>query len=366
VNFKTGVIQNINLKDSDINEIYSIDVLISDSSGLIRKAYPLDTNIKRFPINGEVVLLFPSIGVNANRATRDSRLYYMNPISIQLNPNNNALPPIIAPSTSQSNNNDYDNTSSGTPNVANTDDTSNDLGEGFIEESGVSPLQPFLGDVLIEGRFGHSIRFGYTPSTTQTTKRPAWSSSNESDPITIISNGRAQSGEYNKFTIENIDDDLSSIWLTASQRVRIQTSQRNIGSGVDVQSQFDNPSIILSSDRILLNSKSDYIILSADKSVNICTPNWAMDMDELFTQLKTLIDEVIKLNENVEKAHDESSSIAQSLSTSQVITQLGNQPLINFASFIQSKTKSESNKIESTTIKQNIQTILQNINNMEQ
>ena len=245
MNFKTGVIKNINLKDSDINEIYSIDVLISDSSGLLRKAYPLDTNIKRLPILGELVLLFPSIGVNTNGATRDSRLYYMNPISIQLNPNNNALPPVIAPQPSESNNNDYYNTSSGTPNVANTDDTSNDLGEGFIEESGVSPLQPFLGDVLIEGRFGHSIRFGYTPSTTQTTKRPTWSTSNESDPITIISNGRAQSGEYNKFTIENIDDDLSSIWLTASQRVRIQTSQRNIGRGVDVQSQFDNPSIIL-------------------------------------------------------------------------------------------------------------------------
>ena len=97
MNFKTGVIKNINLKDSDINEIYSIDVLISDSSGLLRKAYPLDTNIKRLPILGELVLLFPSIGVNTNGATRDSRLYYMNPISIQLNPNNNALPPVIAP-----------------------------------------------------------------------------------------------------------------------------------------------------------------------------------------------------------------------------------------------------------------------------
>lgn len=365
MNFKTGVIQNVNLKDSDINEIYSIDVLISDSAGLSRKAYPLDTNIKRFPIIGEVVLLFPSLGVNSNRASRDSRLYYMSPIAIQLNPNSNALPPIIAPQSSESNNTDYDNTSSGNPNIANTDDNSNNLGEGFIEESSVSPLQPFLGDVLIEGRFGHSIRFGYTPSTTQSTKSPSWSSSSESDPITIISNGR-QGGEYNKFTIENIDDDLSSIWLTSSQKVRLKTSQRNLGNGVDVQSQFDNSSILLSSDRILLNSKSDYIILSADKSVNICTPNWAMDMDELFTQLQTLIDEVIKLNENVEKAHDESSSIAQALSTSQVLTQLGNQPLINFASFIQSKAKSESNKVESKTIKQNIESISQNINNMQQ
>jgi hypothetical protein len=159
----TGVVVEVNLKDTDINENYSIDVLLTDSSGLLRTVYPLDTNIKRVPLIGEVVLVFSSIGVEANRGTMGSRLYYMNPITIQLNPNNNALPPIIAPIAGESNNDSYDNTSAGNPNTANQDDTQTDLGEGFVEESGVSPLQPFLGDLLIEGRFGHSLRMGYTP-----------------------------------------------------------------------------------------------------------------------------------------------------------------------------------------------------------
>jgi hypothetical protein len=361
----TGVVVRANLKDGDINENYSIDVLLTDSSGLLRTAYPLDTNIKRVPLIGEVVLVFSSIGVDANRGTRGSRLYYMNPITIQLNPNNNALPPIIAPIAGESNNDSYDNTSAGNPNTANQDDTENDLGEGFVEESGVTPLQPFLGDLLIEGRFGHSLRFGYTPQTSQTTQQPSWTSDTDSDPITILSNGRKQSGEYNKFSIENIDDDLSSIWLTSSQKLRIQTSQRKLGSA-DSQSSFDKPSIVLTSDRLLLNAKSDHIILSANKSVNVCTPNWAMDLDKLFTEIKNLVDKVIELNENVEKAHTEYGNIAQNLSTAQVTTALGPSPLLNFATYIQSKIQSETNKVETQLNKQSIQTILQNIDNMKQ
>lgn len=362
----TGVVVRTNLKDNDINENYSIDVLLTDSSAILRKAYPLDTNIKRVPIIGEVVLVFSSIDVNANRGTKGSRLYYMNPISLQLNPNNNALPPVIAPISTESNNNSYNDTINGTPNTANQTDGDNNFGEGFVEESEVSPLQPFLGDLLIEGRFGHSLRFGYTPNTTETSETPSWTSSTDSDPITILSNGRRQGGQYNKYIIENIDDDLSSMWLTSSQKVRIRTSQRNLGNGVDTQNNFDEPSIILTSDRLLLNAKSDYIILSSNKSVNVCTPNWAMDLDKLFTEIKNLVDKVIELNENVEKAHTEYGNIAQNLSTAQVTTQLGPQPLLNFTTYIQSKIQSETNKVETQTIKQNIELILNNIENMKQ
>jgi hypothetical protein len=169
------------------------------------------------------------------------------------------------------------------------------------------------------------------------------------------------------------------MWLTSSQKLRIQTSQRNLGSA-DSQSSFDKPSIVLTSDRLLFNAKNDHIILSAKKSVNISTPNWAMDMDKLFTEIQKLVDEVIKLNENVdelngnvEKAHTEYGNIAQNLSTAQVTTLLGPQPLLNFAAYITSKIQSETNKVETqlnkqniSTNKQNIETILQNIDNMKQ
>lgn len=363
--FKKGVVVSINLKDNDINENYAIAVNIQGGSSIIKVAYPLDSSIKRVPILGETVLLFQGLGPTSTGGNSGNRLYYINPVSLQLNPNNNSLPSSVIIKKQDSSNTSYDNTSSGNPNVANQDDTENDFGEGFVEEPSVSPLQPFLGDLLIEGRFGHSLRMGYTPQTSQTTQQPSWSSDTDSDPITILSNGRNQGGEYNKFSIESIDDDLSSIWLTSSQKLRIQTSQRNLGSA-DSQSSFDNPSIVLTSDRLLFNAKNDHIILSANKSVNVCTPNWAMDLDKLFTEIKNLVDKVIELNENVEKAHTEYGNIAQNLSTAQVTTALGPSPLLNFATYIQSKIQSETNKVETQLNKQGIQTILQNIDNMKQ
>jgi hypothetical protein len=363
---QTGVVQSIILSDDDVNDVYSITVLMGQSSGLLRTAYPLDTNIKRVPILGEIVLLFTSIGPSSNRGGTTTRLYYMNPISIQLNPNNNTLPPVIAPLSLPSNNQSYSDTSAGNPTPSNTDEDNETFGEGFEDDGTISPLQPFLGDVLIEGRFGHSLRFGYTPQTSQTSQTPSWSSNNDTDPITILSNGRGTQGEYNKFVIEDVDDDLSSMWMTSTQKIRLSTSQNNLGTGVQSPAQYDGAGIILNSDRLLLNAKSDYILLSADKSVNVATPNWAMDLDSLFTEIKNLIDNVIDLNENVEKAHEEIASVAQSLSTSQVATQLGPQPLLNFASFISSNTKANVNKAQTQTIKQTIQNILQTINRMEQ
>jgi len=359
---RTGEVIEISLKDDNI---YAITAKIVGASGGIEICFPLDVNIKRIPVKGDIVLIHSSVSPDSNAGLVTPRNYYTI-TSPQSNINNNVLPNVVVPSPEDSDTDDREGAESGTPSVANTDDGDHDLGEGFTEDGNISPLQPFLGDILIEGRFGHSLRFGYTPQTSQTSQRPSWSSNNDTDPITILSNGRGTQGQYNKFIIEDIDDDKSSMWMTSTQKVRLSTSQNNLGTGVQSPAQYDEASIILNSDRLLLNAKSDYILLSADKSVNVATPNWAMDLDSLFTEIKNLIDSVIDLNENVEKAHDEISTVAQSLSTSQVTTQLGPQPLLNFASFISSNVNANVNKGETQAIKQTIQNILQTINRMEQ
>jgi regulator of replication initiation timing len=197
-----------------------------------------------------------------------------------------------------------------------------------------------------------------------------------------LSNGRGETNEYNKFVIEDVNDDLSSMWMTSTQRVRLSTSQRNIGSGVDNQSEFDEPTIILNSNRLVLNSKSERIILSAAETVNVATPNWAMDLDSLFTEIKNLVDGVIDLNENLEKAHEQISKAHQqiaSLSTelaSLKVTTAAGPGVVSpdqIPKFLASKGISEvnkrntdSNKVDSTSIKQTIQSILQTISRMEQ
>jgi hypothetical protein len=291
---QTGTIQSITLKDDDPNEVYSIQVLTTKGGGTYEIAYPIDVSIKRIPLLGESVVLLSTLGAEASGGSRRTKQYYLNPTSVQLNIHNNALPKGSAPTKSKSNISLYSETESGTPNVTKKS-SPDDLGKGFVERTDVGSLQPFIGDVLIEGRFGHSLRFGYSPTDSDTTQTPSWQSSKVEDPITILSNGRKQGGSYNKFIIENVDDDLSSVYLTSSQKIKIKTSQTNLGVGVDAQSQFDKPSVIITSDRVLLNSKNDYVILSGDKGVNIATPAWAMDMDKMFTILEGLIRQLADL-----------------------------------------------------------------------
>ena len=290
---QTGTIQQINLKDDDVNKVYSIKALLDTSANTLVEVFPIDTNIKRIPILGEQIIVLNSKTADSNSKSAQKRKYYSHIIPVQSNVHNNSLPTANSTNSTTSGG-DYGDTSAGNPNTSGGE-SDTDLGDGFVERTDVGSLQPFLGDVLIEGRFGHSLRFGYSPTEADTTEDPSWESSTVEDPITILSNGRKSGGSYNKFIIESADDDLSSIYLTSSQKISLKTSQTNLGMGVDVQSKFDKPSVIITSDRILLDSKSDYVILSGAKDIINATPAWAMEMDKMFTILEGLIQQVADL-----------------------------------------------------------------------
>ena len=291
---QSGTIQAITLKDDNPNEVYSIQVLTAKGGGNFETAFPLDTNIKRIPLLGESVILISALGPEGQGGSRRQIQYYLNPTSVQVNVHNNALPKGAVAKITGGTASGIPSAAAGNPAVTKKSSES-DLGAGFVERTDVGSLQPFIGDVLIEGRFGQALRFGYTPEGSNTTKKPDWSSSNPDDPITILSNGRKEPGEFNKFIIETADDDLSSIYLTSSQKIKLTTSQTNLGLGVDAQSQFDKPSVIITSDRVLLDSKKDYVILSGKKDIINATPNWAMEMDKMFTILEGLIQQLADL-----------------------------------------------------------------------
>ena len=289
---QSGTIQEVNLKDDDVNILYSIKVLMRSGRGVLIEAFPLDVNVKRIPVLGEQVIVIKSQSPESDPKKTRSKNYYLHPVPVQLNVHNNSMPKAHSVFATTSGG-DYSSTSTGTPN-SEGGDSSVGFGDGFVERTDVGSLQPFLGDLLIEGRFGHSLRFGYSPEGADTTEDPSWNSSTPEDPITILSNGRKSGGSYNKFIIENVDEDLSSIWLTSSQKVKLSVSNK-LPSDVDAQSKFDKPSVILNSDRIILNSKSDWVVLSGAKSVALTTPSWAMDMDKLFTIIEGLIQQVADL-----------------------------------------------------------------------
>ena len=78
-----------------------------------------------------------------------------------------------------------------------------------FEEKVISPLQPYEGDLLIEGRWGNSIRFGSSVNTSsEYTVNSNWSGTNGS-PIIILSNKRSNKPQK-EFVVEDINTDGSS------------------------------------------------------------------------------------------------------------------------------------------------------------
>ena len=297
---KLGTVVGVYLSDDTYENFNSITVSLRDrgSKNLLR-CTPLDTNSRKIPVIGEQVYVLVGNSDEASGASNSTKNYYLSTVGIQNNVNHNALPKLTKAEGSSVPN--FSQVSNGIP-IQGSSDSDVDFGIGFVEDSSISQLQPFLGDVINEGRFGQSIRFGYTPKNTKQSdnkingvvSEPSWKSTDPKSPITIIRNGAGESRGYNKFVIEDINKDDSSIWLGSKQTIGL-TPSNSFTLGVTPTNLYKNPQIVLNSDRIVLNSKSDSVLISGDKSVNVSTPNWKADMDVIFSQLESITDALLQL-----------------------------------------------------------------------
>ena len=266
---------------------YTIQVLLKTGSSSQRVlALPLNINSKYIPVVGEYVIIEkgPSDYVSAAKSGR-TKYYYSTPVSVQNNINNNILE-----NTSElkgSGGLGFGAAAAGLSS-AGASGGADKKNKEFKEVVELSQLQPYAGDIIHEGRFGQSIRFGYTPEGAKSNIKPSWTSTKSESPITIITNGRGESRGYNKFVIENINKDASSIWLTDQQTINLKLSNK-VTLGVTPVSTYKSPQLILNSDRVVINSKKDSVIISGKKSVNISTKGWKADMDTMFNQLEAIV-----------------------------------------------------------------------------
>jgi hypothetical protein len=148
------------------------------------------------------------------------------------------------------------------------------LGVTFVENSNIRSLLPFEGDYIIQGRQGGSIRFGST--TKLYSSENEWSSiGNEDSPIAIITNG-LKFDPQKSYYVEQINKDDSSLYLTSTQQLPLQTDRTGVlnplTNPIDTSKYF-NAQAILNSDRIVLNSKKDEIMIFAKTNVEISTKN---------------------------------------------------------------------------------------------
>lgn len=194
-------------------------------------AKPLNGGLKRIPVVGEIVQIIVGTSI-MEQDKEEPQYYYTYPLNLWNHPHHNASP-------DRGDYGDYVNQQVQTYQQSQFSQTPDNpdpkapvnmpLGPGFIEKGNIKALREFPGDVIIEGRWGNSIRFGST-STEAFRDQNNWSvASAPGNPITIIRNGQGRTIDQEGFipTVENINRDPSSIYLTQGQKVIIDDIQNN-------------------------------------------------------------------------------------------------------------------------------------------
>ena len=190
-------------------------------------AMPLSRNIKQYPVIHEVVLTTTYVSKQSVESIETEIMYYHDIINMWGSVHHNALPFLSIPNPASDEENEakieeYKSAGFGNPNLAGDEGSDIELGETFKEQPKIRPIQPYEGDLTIEGRFGNSIRFGSAVKAISGQEN-TWSDPSTDDPaepILIIRNGQDQDLEDGgEHVVEDPDLEASSIWMTRGQTV---------------------------------------------------------------------------------------------------------------------------------------------------
>ena len=244
-------------------------------------ALPYDSQIKTYPLVNEIVLLFSLPNQQMGQNTANQSYFYLKPLGVWNHPHHDAYPNLTENNNNQQQNTDYQSTENGS--VRRVTDGSTDINlnspvnpsqNTFVEKTDIHPLMPYMGDSLLEGRHGQSLRFGSTAKS-QSEINNNWSTAGTNgDPITILRNGQPTKVSDRGWIpiVENISQDLSSVYLTSYQKIPFSIANENFVSYTTpptLPAQYTNPQVIINSDRVVINAKNDSVLISGQNSVGI-------------------------------------------------------------------------------------------------
>ena len=255
-------------------------------SGGKNVAKPLFPQSTYYPLKDELVLILQlpdtSIGLNDSQKS----YYYLNVINLWNATNHNAFPEEkkeeIKERLQEYQRTDITKTpsvdSAYPPYDEDVDMFKSNLNlnqNTFIEKENIHPLQPFLGDNIYQGRWGNSIRLSSTAKPSGSEALNNWSNSGKNgNPITILRNGQPKELNSNSWEpiSEDINKDLSSIYLTSTQQLPVTASSQDYASYKDAPTSpnsYTKNQVIINSGRLFFNSMDDHILLSSKKTINL-------------------------------------------------------------------------------------------------
>ena len=270
-------VMGVDFEGKNKNTLYTVDCRILGAYGQSQKdivrARALDANIKKIPIAGEIIMVTKAPSPYGSAANISLEYYYTNPVSVQSSIHHNGIPGLsyFLESNQPSNSNRRNDALDGITPTTNTSlNTPFTIDKIFVERTDVYPIQPYSGDIIFEGRWGQSIRFGSTIDERRNYPQvPTWKKGlgATGNPILIISNGtNPDSKPRNEFILESIDNDDATIWLTSGQYVKFEQASTFTPSISDksidlfTKNEYGGNAVIIASDRIVFNAKKQEII----------------------------------------------------------------------------------------------------------
>lgn len=217
-----------------------------DKSNLI--ALPLQPVLKQYPLLGEQVLIFKAPSSDQGNDSSAFQYYYLSVVGIWNHPHHNAYPNLVKQENQE------------------------EFGGTFVEKPHIHPVLPFTGDIILEGRYGNSIRLGNT-SKTKTQYKNNWSEVGENgDPIIILRNGQPEDENPGwEPTTEQIAFDKSSLYLTSTQQIPINAviNYSAFTTPPEYPSVYSQNQAILNSGRLILNAQDESVLISGKKNISL-------------------------------------------------------------------------------------------------
>jgi len=243
-----GIVSRISFNSSDENYYGVGTIEFSNFNGEpMGTALPIFSNSSfKYPALGDMVLIIRNSLINNDEGIGTNNFYFP-PINLWGNPNSNiysSIPGLFGQ-------NQY---------------------PPYIK-SNIHPLYPYTLDNITQGGFGNSIRLGSTNKTEPTPN--TWSTSGEEySPIMILMNGQdpTNTSQGDVPIVEDINKDLSSIYLTSTQQIPFSLAREEFSKwkiAPTTPSSYTNPQIILNSDRVIINAKSESILISSKQSIGL-------------------------------------------------------------------------------------------------
>lgn len=237
-------------------------------------AFPLNTNQTEYPMKNEIVHIIPSL----------NRTYYTHKINtsnrVTTHPVVGLEGELVTPESGADRSQGF-RSSVANPKVVGPQGDGNKIGDYFEEKEKVYRLRHDEGDVIFEGRSGHSIRFGaaWVNEPRSTFK----SATIDQAPNLLMRVGawpdapRTVATRYG-LVKEDINEDKSSIWMCADQIIPLKYSTEKHPvhkASIDVfPARLDGNQIVINTDRFVVNTKTDKIFGFSKKGIH-----WTTEID---------------------------------------------------------------------------------------